>query len=183
MRIQPPANPRYAQLFIAAVLRAGGKTAIDGEIAHLTAFSEVWPTSVELQKTLDSTQVKATERRGMIARLCERMGVSDKSRELFFSLNGRSLLGSNPADVDTVERSFGARHGTARARVESSRIFGVPAPEIPKLKAGEPAKSRIPIQCDVRTTVLGVLRMQVGPTVWEGAVRNHLGNSLRPPSR
>ena len=86
MLIQPSRISRYAHAFIGAVVDADGEASIDLRTANLRAFAEVWLESAELQKALRSPSIPASERRAVIASLCNRIAIDKQTRNLLFIL-------------------------------------------------------------------------------------------------
>jgi|SRR5882672_5413854 len=179
MLIQPFRISRYAQAFVSAVLDVGGEAAVDGRIANLRAFAEVWLESVELQKALNSPAVPASERHAVIVRLCNRMNIDEQTRNLLFILSDRYLLDSYPAIVDAIEVFCEERQGIERAHITSSRELEADERENLRAQIETSENSKIKMTYAVEPSLLGGIRMQIGSTVWDGTVRRRLDDLLR----
>jgi F-type H+-transporting ATPase subunit delta len=164
---------RYAQAFVDAVLAVGGEAVI-ARIANLRAFAEVWLESDELRKALNSPAVHASERRAVIAGLCQRMEICEQTRNLVFILSDRYLLSNYPAIVDAIEVLCEGRQGIERAHITSSRELEADERENLRVRIEARENSKIIMTYAVEPSMLGGLRVQIGSTVWDGTVKRRL---------
>jgi F-type H+-transporting ATPase subunit delta len=183
MLVQPSRISRYAHAFIGAVVDADGEASIDLRTANLRAFAEVWLESAELQKALRSPSIPASERRAVIARICNRMAIDKQTRNLLFILSDRHLLHNYPVIVDAVAVFCEQRRGIERAHITSSRELD--ADERVGLKAQIEAHehSKIKMKYTVDPSLLGGIRMQIGSTVWDGSIKRRLDDLLKVLSK
>lgn len=169
---------RYAQAFVDAVLAVGGEAVIDARIANLRAFVELWLKSDELRKALNSPAVHASERRAVIACLCQRMEICEQTRNLLFILSDRYLLSNYPAIVDAIEVLCEGRQGIERAHITSSRELKADERENLRVRIEARENAKIIMTYAVEPSMLGGIRMQIGSTVWDGTVKRRLDDLL-----
>lgn len=162
MLIQPSRISRYAHAFIGAVVDADGEAAIDLRTANLRAFVEVWLESAELQKPLRSPSIPASERRAVIASLCNRMAIDKQTRNLLLILSDRHLLHNCPAISMQLRVFCEQRRGIERAHIMSSRELDADQRVGLKAQIEAHGHSKIKMKYTVDPSLLGGIRMQIG---------------------
>lgn len=174
---------RYSRALAEVVFAPNSGVTAEQVLAEVGSLAEAVAGSAELAAVLRSPAVSLAQKRGLLGKICDRIGASRTVRNLAFVVadhNRTSILGE-------IRQSFEAlvdeRRGVARAEIL------VAAEASPGQKASlEAALARLTgkqvvASYAVDTALIGGATARVGSTIYDGSIRGQLaaiGRKLNP---
>jgi F-type H+-transporting ATPase subunit delta len=165
---------QYAQALADVTLEPGSGLEPALAADQLRAFEELLAQSAELRNTLLSPAVSESEKRAVIGRLRQSLGLSTVVGNFLAVVAGHRRIGLLRSIRQALEGLLDARLGLARAEVKSHAPL---RDEDRERLAGELSRltgKAVRCECGIDASLLGGAVVQIGSTVYDGSVRGKL---------
>lgn len=166
---------RYATALFDVVSRPASETTPQAALEQLESFADLLKKSAELRNVLSSPAVAPTEKRALVERFAERLGISRPVRNfLFVAIDNRrirELSGLTAAFEELLDK----RRGLTRIAVTSAAALDEDQRReiIDKFQqvTGNSVRARFAID----EALLGGARVRIGSTVYDGSLSAQIG--------
>ncbi|MFQ5693578.1 MAG: ATP synthase F1 subunit delta [Nitrospinota bacterium] len=162
---------RYARALVELAEQEGRVDAVGDEVEGIARLFE---SSADLRNLMFSPGIVKDVKRGILAELADRAGVSDLVGRFLRLLADKDRL-RYVAAISAVYRDLAdERNNRIRARVRAA--FALSSEEEAALRKQLSAATGKDVVLEVETdrTLLGGLKAQLGSSIWDGSVRSHL---------
>jgi F-type H+-transporting ATPase subunit delta len=162
---------RYAKALFALATERGR---IEEWSKGLDALGAAVAASHELRDVLVNPVYEREQRRGIVARLGERLGLEQEPTNLLFLLADRNRLAYLGAIVDHFRALADEKLGRVRAKVTSAVPLDEAAARLLAEKIAGATKAQVVVERAVDPALIGGVVAQVGSLVYDGSVRTQL---------
>ena len=170
---------RYARAFADVVMAPGSSLLPADAIAQLRAFESVMESSADLRHALASPAVRASQKRAIVSRFSEELGLSRLTRNLLFVLIDHRRITLLSHVREAFESESDQRLGFLRAEIISAEALD--PQQTAALEAGltEMTGKQIRARFQVDPSLIGGVLARMGSTVYDGSIRGQLDKMRR----
>ena len=174
---------RYSRALAEVVFAPNSGLTAEQVLAEVGALADAVRSSAELGAVLRSPAVSVGQKRGLLGKICDRLGACGTVRNLAFVVVDRNRTAMLGDIRQTFEAAVDERRGVARAEIR------VAAEAAPAQKASlEAALARLTgkqvvASYAVDPALIGGATARVGSTIYDGSIRGQLaaiGRKLNP---
>jgi len=144
-------------------------------ISKLEAVTALMKKEKNFRNMLASPSFKDEERAGIIAYLCEKIGLSDDVKKFLYFLSHEGVL----IGLDEILRYVSQLYMEMKKKVKGIVTSAVELSSDSKQKIAETLRSIIgkdvELQYEVDTSLIGGVRVKVGSTMYDLSIRGQLG--------
>jgi len=167
---------RYAAALADVVTQSGEAAEVREE---LSAWDEMMRTNAQLLEVFRHPTIPYEQKRGVLSQLVARARVRPTTANFLQVL----LQNHRLADLGEINRQFAQeldrRAGVVTARVTTARPLPEGAREALGARLGQLTGSRVRLQFDVDSDLIGGVVTRIGSTVYDGSVRSRLDELRR----
>jgi F-type H+-transporting ATPase subunit delta len=170
---------RYARALADVVMAPGVELAPATAIAQLRSIEDLLAQSSDLRHALSSPAVRNAQKRAVMSRFADSLGVARLVRNFLFVLIGHRRIAILSQTREAFEAEVDQRLGFARAEVVSAQPLD--RQQTASLEAGltQMTGKQVRAQYQVDSSLIGGVIARVGSTVYDGSIRGQLENLRR----
>ncbi len=165
---------QYAQALAAVILEPGSGLEPQAAVEQLRAFEELLAQSPDLRNILLSPAVSASEKRAVIGRLRQSLGLSETVGNFLAVVAGRRRIGMLRLIRQAFEELLDVRSGLVRAEVRSHAPLPIEEREWLASELARLTGKAVRCEYEVEASLLGGAVVRIGSTVYDGSVRGKL---------
>jgi len=166
---------RYARALMQVVTQADAPAGQSGAVREeLRSFLAVLESSAELRNVLATPAVPAAQKRALVERLGQPLGLSRTSLNCLFVLLDHRRTNLLAPILDSFERMLDEREGIARAEVTTAAELNDGQQQLLRQALETMAGGSVRAQFAVDPRLLGGAIARIGSTVYDGSVRGQL---------
>lgn len=162
---------RYARAIYELGAEAGSPDALVDEIGRVArAYDE----SAELRAALDNPLVAFDAKKGILAELADRLGLSATAKHTLFLLNDRRRLRALPAIAQRLREASDQKKGVLRAEVVSAAPLGDAYLERLRAQLEKMTGKKVVLDKREDPSLIAGVVARIGDTVYDGSLRARL---------
>lgn len=166
---------RYARALVDVVTQPGAASGQPAAVREqLRAFEQVLKSSRELKNVLETPAVAAAQKRAVVERLGQLLGLSRPSLNFLFVLLDHRRLKLLDRILDLFERMLDERQGVAHAEVVTAAQLNDRQQELLRQALEALTGRQVHAQFAVDPRLVGGAVTRIGSTVYDGSVRGQL---------
>lgn len=170
---------RYSRALAEVVFAPNSGVTAEQVLAEVGALAATVKSSPELSAVLRSPAVSNAQKRGLLGKICEKLGASKTVRNLAYVVadhNRSNILGE-------IRQSFEAlvdeRRGMARAEIRVASEPSAEQKQALEAALGRLTGKQVVAAYTVDEALIGGAMARVGSTVYDGSVRGQLAGLAR----
>lgn len=170
---------RYARAFADVVMAPGSQLQPTDAVAQLRAIESVMELSTDLRHALSSPAVRASQKRAVVGRFADEIGLSRVTRNFLFVLIDHRRIAILSQMREAFETEIDQRLGFVRAEVLSAQPLD--QQQTAALEAGlvQLTGKQIRPRFQVDPSLIGGVLARIGSTVYDGSIRGQLDKMRR----
>ncbi len=165
---------RYAAALYDVLERTGQSASVDVALEHLRSFADVLSRSGELRNVLASPSVSTSDKRAIIASICERIGTASPVRNLLYLLSDRRRSSLAGEVAEALGEQLDKRRGVARVYVTSAAPLGEQERRLLLEKFERLTGKQTEAEYAVDENLLGGAVVRVSGQVFDGSIAAQL---------
>ncbi len=170
---------RYARAFADVLMSPGVELQTAAAIVELRSVEDLLAQSGDLRHALSSPAVRGAQKRALLTRFADQLGVSRLTRNFLFVLIGHRRIALLAEVREAFEAEIDQRLGYARAEVVSAQALDRQQTELLEASLTHMTGKQVRAQYQVDPSLIGGAVARVGSTVYDGSIRGQLENMRR----
>ena len=167
---------RYASALAEVVTQPGSAVSAEDALGQLGDFQELLTTSEELRNILNSPAVAPAGKRGLTARLAERLQLAVTVRNFLYVVIDHRRMPLLDEMIEAFRAWIDERAGVARIAVTSARPMEEEQRTALVSKFSGVTGKTVSAEFAVASELLGGATVRFGSTVFDGSLRAQLNN-------
>ena len=170
---------RYARAFADVVLAHQAELPPNTAVLQLRSIEELLAESGDLRHALNSPAVRSSQKRALISKFADTLGVARLVRNFLFVLIDHRRIAILSQIREAFEAEIDQRLGFARAEIISAQPLDQPQTALVEAGLTQMTGKQVRAQYRVDPSLIGGVVARVGSTVYDGSIRGQLENMRR----
>ena len=170
---------RYARAFADVVMAPGSQLQPADAVAQLRAIEGLTEQSGDLRHALSSPAVRVSQKRALIARFADELGLSRLTRNFIFVLIDHHRIGLLSEVREAFETEIDQRLGFVRAEVVSAQPLDPQQTAAIENGLTQMTGKQVRARFQVDGSLIGGVIARIGSIVYDGSIRGQLENLRR----
>ena len=170
---------RYARAFTDVVMAPGSPLETSGAVAQLRSLENLIGQSQDLRHALTSPAVRVSQKRSVIDRFANELGLSRLTRNFIFVLIDHHRIPILSEIREAFETEIDLRLGFVRAEVTSAQELDREQTVALETALTQMTGKQVRARFQVDPSLIGGAVARIGSTVYDGSIRGQLDNLRR----